>query len=318
MRNNWVNSVNVQGYIFNLGDGNRGLQKKVAGPNAKNPGQEFIQGDINIATDDDATNIVTVHFQYVTPTWPARNGKPERPNTTYQTLETIINNSVSWEEAGKNATTVRIDGNIGVNDFYTRDGELASPKRIEGSFVHLMNGSEKIAERPAKFEADMLISNISEHEVEDGDDYVNVRGYVFNFRNDILPVTFTVRSKEGMNYFLDQDTPMVTKVWGDIVSTTVKTEHKTESAFGAPTVDVTTRTLRAWDIIGASAEPYEWDDESTITRKELKEKLNEREERLAAQKKRDEEYRNSRSGSAFTATSTAIVEDEDDEDDFPF
>lgn len=318
MKNNWVNKCAVQGYIFNKGEGRRALQKRVTGENSKNPGQEYIQGELNIATDEDATNVVTVWFQYVAPTWPAKGDKPERPNTTFQTLETIINSAVTYEEVGKNATTVRIDGNIGVNDFYTRDGELASPKRIEGSFVHLMNSTEKIADRPATFEADMIISAAAEREMENEEEnYVNLNGYVFNFRNDVLPVTFTVRTDAGMKYFLDQDYPMVTKVWGDIVSSIVKTEHVTESAFGAPTVDVTTRSIRSWDVIGASAEPADWDDESTITRDELKDKVRERETRLAEQKKRDEEYRN-RTSSAFPAATTNAVEEDDDDMDFPF
>lgn len=318
MRNKWVNKCAVQGYIFNKGEGRRALQKRITGENSKNPGQEYIQGELNIATDEDATNVVTVWFQYVAPTWPAKGDKPERPNTTFQTLETIINSAVTYEEAGKNATTVRIDGNIGVNDFYTRDGELASPKRIEGSFIHLMNSTEKIADRPATFEADMIISAAAEREMENEEEnYVNLNGYVFNFRNDVLPVTFTVRTDAGMKYFLDQDYPMVTKVWGDIVSSIVKTEHVTESAFGAPTVDVTTRSIRSWDVIGASAEPADWDDESTITREELKDKVRERETRLAEQKKRDEEYRN-RSESAFPAATNNAVEEDDDMDEFPF
>ena len=320
MKSKWVNKVNIQGYVYDKGEGRRELQKRVTGENSKNPGQEYIQGELNIATDDNATNVVTVWFQYVAPTYPARGDKPERPNPTFQTLETIINNATTFKEVGKAATTVRIDANIGLNDWYNNDGELVSNKRIEGSFAHLMNSAEKIADRAATFEADMVISSAAEREMENEEDnYVNLNGYVFNFRNDVLPITLTIRNEAGMKYFLDQDYPMVTKVWGDIVSNIVKVEHVTESAFGAPTVDVTTRSIRAWDVIGASAEPMDWDDESTITRDELKEKVRERETRLAEQKKRDEEYRN-RAASAFTSTSTSAVveEDDDDDDDFPF
>lgn len=313
MKTNWVNTVKVQGYIFNKGEGFRALQKRTS-----KAGKEYIQGELNIATDEDATNVVTVWFQYVAPTYPAKNGKPERPNATYNTLAQIIENTTTYEEAGTNAQKVRIDGNVGVNDWYNRDGELVSTKRFEGSFVHLMNAGEKLAERPATFETDMVISNIAEREMENAaENYVNVTGYVFNFRQDVLPVTFTVRGEGGMKYFLDQDTPMVTKVWGDIVSSIVKIEHTTESAFGVPTVDVTTRTIRAWDIIGASAEPMDWDDESTITRAELKKKVLEREERLAEEKKRREEARNN-SDSAFSSPAKPAVVEEDDDDTFPF
>ena len=145
----------------------------------------------------------------------------------------------------------------------------------------------------------------------------------FNFRNDVLPVEFSVRSEGGIKYFESQDisnsNPMVTKVWGDILSTIIQIEHEVESAFGDPTVNVTTRTIRSWDVIGASAEPMEWDDDSTITKAELKQKLSEREERLADQKKRDEEYRNSQSGkSGFPTSTTPSQVEEDDDDDFPF
>lgn len=318
MKNSWINKCSIQGYVYDKGEGRRGLQKRVSGENAKNPGQEYIQGELNIATDENATNVVTVWFQYVAPTYPARGDKPERPNPTFQTLEAIINDGTTFKEVGKAATTVRIDGNIGVNDWYDRDGELVSNKRIEGSFIHLMNGSEKIAERASTFEADMVISSVAEREMENEEDnYVNINGYVFNFRNDVLPVTFTIRNEAGMKYFLDQDYPMVTKVWGDIVSNIVKIEHVTESAFGAPTVDVTTRSIRAWDVIGASAEPMEWDDESIITREELKQKVRERETHLAEQKKRDEEYR-SRANSAFSTPAKETVVEDDDDDDFPF
>lgn len=322
MKNNWTNKVHVEGYVFNFGDDRRGLQKRVAGENAKNPGQEYIQGELNIATDESATNVITVYFSYVTPTWPARNGKPERPNTTYQTLENLLNNGTTYEEVGKSCSKVRIDGNIGVNDFYTRDGELASPKRIEGGFIHLMNSTDQIADRPATFEAEMVIAGVTERELQDEPNYLNLRGYVFNFRNDVIPVDFSVRSESGIKYFEDQDisnaNPMVTKVWGDILSTIIHIEHTVESAFGEPTVDVTTRTIRSWDVIGASAEPMEWDDDSTITKEDLKQKLSEREERLAAQKKRDEEYRNSRSGSSGFPSTVQTEDDADDDDDFPF
>ena len=165
MKKSWVNKCSVQGYVYDKGEGRRELQKRVTGENSKNPGQEYIQGELNIATDEDATNVVTVWFQYVAPTYPARGDKPERPNPTFQTLETIINNGTTFKDVGKAATTVRIDGNIGVNDWYDRDGELVSNKRIEGSFIHLMNGSEKIAERASTFEADMIISSATERAV---------------------------------------------------------------------------------------------------------------------------------------------------------
>ena len=49
------------------------LSLRVSGENSKNPGTQFINGTIDIATDDAVTNIVTVHFTYVTPKY-AKSG----------------------------------------------------------------------------------------------------------------------------------------------------------------------------------------------------------------------------------------------------
>lgn len=322
MKNQWENKVHVEGYVFN-----HSLSNLVA----KKTGTPFIMGDINIATNDDATNIVTVHFSYVTETY-AKSGKP---NATHAVLQSLIDGAATYETAGTDAIKIRVDGDMEINDFYTRDGELASPKRVRGSFVHVMNKNDEIADRPATFSMDVVLSNYALREVENDEDYGELKGYAFNFRNDALPFTVTVRDKGGMNYFdnadISSNNPLVTKIWGDIVSNIIKKEITTESAFGTPQVDITTRTIRAWDVTGTSVEPMEWDDESTITKAELKKALADREVMLAEEKKRHEEYLASRAGAAknggnaFSApfdggkvTSTspkakAVVE-EDDED----
>ena len=41
MRNNWKNVVYVEGYVYNFS-----LFANVAGPNSKNPGQEYINGTV--------------------------------------------------------------------------------------------------------------------------------------------------------------------------------------------------------------------------------------------------------------------------------
>lgn len=311
MKKNWTNRCHCEGYIFN-----HDLQERTS-----RKGVDYIAGTINVATDDTATNVVPVHFTYVTSTY--RNGNT---NETYNSLKDIISNGITYERAGNVAWKVRIDGDVELNEWYTRDGELASAKRMNGKFLHIQPSSYVLSDNPANFEVDMLIAQTIEREVEDGDDYLTLRGYVFNFRNDILPIEFSVRGKAGMDYFINQDisnsNPLLTKVKGKIVSNIIKIEHEEESAFGAPTVEVTTRTLRAWDVDWAAKEPYEWDDESTLTKKELKELLNKREQSLAEMKKRNEEYQNSRNEQSGFPTQTASVSpslvEEDDDDDLPF
>jgi hypothetical protein len=99
-----------------------------------------------------------------------------------------------------------------------------------------------------------------------------------------------------MNYFEKADIsvsePMLTKVWGNIVCTTIENRTETENAFGAPTVNITTRTLRAWDIEGASVDPMEFGDESTMTAADVTKGKADREQHLAEVRANHDEYQN--------------------------
>lgn len=296
----FINNCHVEGYIFS-----HNLQARVTGEKSKNPGTPFIQGALNVATDADGMNVVPVFFTYVTEYY-SKSGKE---NATYKVLQQIVNGQQNtFEEVGTSALKVRIDGDVEINDFLGRDGNMVAAKRVRGSFCHIVNDINF----GASFETDMLIAETVMQEVEDGEDYMNVRGYVFNFRGAVLPVTYTINNPDGIKYFENCDisnaNPLLTRVWGDIVSTTIETKNEVESAFGGPQVNITTRTLRSWQIAGCAAEPYEFDDESTLTRDELKQRLAEREEAVAAEKQRAEEYQASRNNenSAFAAPASNV------------
>lgn len=314
MKAKWKNNVHVEGYIFNFGnDERRQLKECVSGPKSKNPGSEYLRGELNIATDDEASNVVTVWFQYVPKVF--ANG---RENSTYTELVRLLNEAKTFETDGAAATRVRVDGNLDVNDFYTREGELASPKRIAGSFVHVLTGP--IADNPATFDIECILSSAVSKEVEGGDDYLTLKGYTFDFRNSILPFDVNVRIPAAITYFEDQDisntNPLVTNIKGNIVSAIIKHEEEVESAFGDPVVTTTSRTVRTWDVTWAAKEPMEWDDESSITKTELKKVLQERETMLAAEKKRQDEWKASQGSSFSAATPKASVPEDDD--DFAF
>lgn len=324
MKKNWVNDVHVEGYIFSIEEngGRNKLQKAETGPASKNPGTPYIRGVINVLTDDEGTNVVPVYFSYVTETY--SSGKP---NETYKILSQIIEEDAAgtlktYEGCGSAARKVRIDGDVEINDFQGRDGEMIAAKRVRGSFVHFADSGCRPG---ATFETDMLISSTALREVEDGDDYMQLNGYVFNFRGDILPVTFSIEVPEGIKFFEDQDVssanPLLINLWGDIKTTVVVNEQAVESAFGAPKVNTTTRSFRTWNVSGCSSEVMEFDDDSTITKAELKTKLEERAARVAAEKARVEEYQKSRgTQSAFGggAAAPAKAASPIAADDFPF
>lgn len=53
MKKVMTNNAHIEGYLYE-----HSLEKKVSGAQSKNPGTEFINGTISIATDDEMLNIV--------------------------------------------------------------------------------------------------------------------------------------------------------------------------------------------------------------------------------------------------------------------
>lgn len=287
-----VNRERVEGRVYE-----HNLNMKVTGETSKHPGTNYINGTLDVATDEDCLNIVTVNFTYVTET----TSKGTK-NDTYNTLKNIIESGKTILLDGKDAATmVRIDTALGVNDFYTnRNGEeqLVSAKRNDGGFVHT---ESKLGDETKRnfFECDMLINGTRLVEADEERhipaDYLIVKGAVFNFRNAILPVEFVVKNPGGIKYFESLEASpsnmVFTKVWGKIESQTIVDKREEESAFGEAIVKEYDRKVREWVITGTAKEPYEMGDEQTgITVDEIKQMLADRETYLADIKKRNEEW----------------------------
>lgn len=299
-KQNFINNVSVRGYVFS-----HTLQER---DSTRNPGEKIIMGIVNVATDDDALNVVPVNF------FVNEKTKAGKTNATFTNLHQIIAENKTYEECGMNAARVRIQGAIDVNDFYGRDGQLVTGKRVRGSFLHFLNAGEAISSDkvPAtSFEADVLLQAAVESESNDGSDYVSLRGFAFNYRGDVLPVTFSVQSEGGKNFFLGEDisaaNPYFGKVWGNIKSTVVVSEQEEDSAktaFGAPQVHETSRTFRTWEVVGANVN--EGLGEDTITQAELTQKMGERNARLADLAARTQNQNNTATGRAgFPASAAA-------------
>lgn len=300
---NMINSTHIEGLVYE-----HTLELRVSGENSKNPGTEFIMGNLNVATDDACTNIVPVHFTYVTATTAKGNN-----NATFGVLKdiidgkigTVMNNGV--DKAGK----VRIDSALGLNEFYSdRNGkeELVSAKRNEGGFVHTTTALNPDEKTRNTFTADMLITSVTRIEADEEKgtkERIVVRGCVFDFRKAVLPVEFSVTNARGMDYFeglgASSKAPVFTKVWGRQISQTVVNKKVEESGWGEANVQESQSTRRDWVITGSNTEPYEWDDEATITAKELTEAMANREVYLAGIKQRQDEYKASKAAAPAAA-----------------
>ena len=300
------NETHIEGILYE-----HALEAKVTGPNSKAPGTNFISGTISIATDDAMTNIVPVHFTYVT-----EKTSKGGVNATYSLLQNIIDGVAGtyMQDGADKAAKLRVDSAIGLNEFYTdRNGkeELVSVKTNEGGFVHTTNVlAEKETDRNT-FKCDMVITQVTHIDADDErktPEKAIIKGVVFNFRNEILPVEFTATNAGAMAYFEDlgatASNPVFTKVWGRQVSEVIKREIREESAFGEDSVREVQSTRKDFVITGAAKEPYEWDSEDTILASELTTAIANRETYLATMKQRRDEYKASKGQATPVAVSS--------------
>lgn len=305
-----LNKTTLSGRIYE-----HNLAVKVTGETSKAPGTEYIGGTLDIATDEDCLNVVTVNFTYVTATTKAGSA-----NATFTALKKIIDSGKTVVIDGKDAATmVTVNTALGLNDFYTsQNGEdrLVSAKRNEGGFVTIVSKLPDGDDKKNHFEMDMLINGTrlveADEEKNIPNDYLIVKGAVFNFRNSILPVEFIVKNPGGMKYFESLEASpqnlVFTKVWGNINSETIVTKKEEESAFGEPVVKEYTRSIKEWIITGTAKEPYEiGDSETGITTEEIKTAMADREVYLADVKKRQDEYQASKAAAPTVNASTSAA-----------
>lgn len=285
------NSVHLEGYVYD-----HSLQIRECGPNSKTPGAKYIRGKISIATDDNLLNIVDVNYHYVSPTT-----SKDTPNSTYNILNEIIkgNKKTVMNGGVDQATKVRIDSAIGLNEWYDKkDYQLISIKENSGGFIHEVNALADDEKDRNKFEVDMFITGTRIVEADPDRELPEkliLKGAIFDFRKNLLPVEFSVINERAIEYFdslnISQKNPVFTKVQGRQISTTVKKTIVEEGAFGDSVREVTSN--RKDSIITWTArEPYVFDDEETLLASELNEAMTRRETDLAALKANAEAHRN--------------------------
>ena len=298
-----INTTHIEGLLYE-----HKLELRESGPNSKNPGTKFIMGTVDIATDDACTNIVSVHFTYVTAT--TAKGAT---NATFTTLMNIVDGKYGTVMANgkENAVKLRIDSALGLNEFYTdRNGqeELVSAKRNEGGFVHVADSLAEDETMRNTFKCDMLITGVKEVEADEEKKLpakAVVRGAIFDFRGALMPVEFSAINpnaiKQCVGLGASNATPTFTCVWGRQVSETIVREIRTESAFGEDEVREVKNTRKDFVITGASKEPYAWDDMSTLTANEVATAIAARETYLATIKQRQDEYKASKNAASAAA-----------------
>lgn len=291
--------------------------KTVANATSPNFGKPFIQGTLEIATDEDALNVVKIHYTYV-----AEKTKNGGNNKTFTDLKKVIDENKTWINVGKDAAQlISVTPSIALNDFYINDnGEerAVAEKRNEGGFVNFITSLNEDVHQRTKFTTDMVITAVrhidANPERHIDADYCELHGAIFNFRNDLLPVTFVIRDTNGMAYFENEEitpsTPLFTQVWGEIVNTSKVEKQEVASAFGNAAVRETRRTVKEYLVTGARKIPYDFGDENVLTAQDLVKAQQDRETHLAEVKKKQDEYKAQKAAQAaapVTSTPSAAT-----------
>lgn len=312
----FVNKAYVEGYVYEFD-----LEKRVTGKDSTVPNTEYIKGSVTVATDEKIMNTVTVNFIFVTKTF-----KSGATNSTFTFLEDLINGKHKsiMNSSKEEAVKVKVDTAIAVNDFYPKEGNkiserLVSDVRYEGGFIHPIAGFDKEESKRSTFKTDVVLSTIGVNETEDGEatDSATLKGFAFNFRDELIPIKFEVNGKGAIDYFenlLAEGDLVYTSVWGSYVVQHSENKKVTKSAFGEDHVDYSEKVQKKFIVTGASEELPEWPNEDVEVIDFMKAKMAERNTMLAT-KKAEAEERLKKASTSNSANANMSVK-EDNEFDF--
>lgn len=303
MQKEFKNEFTLIGYLYNL-DLN---EKTVQNQTQKNFGKPFINGTLDVATDEDGLNVVSVHFSFVQPVY--SSGKE---NKTYAFLKSLMSEPNDWMTVGKEkAKKIKVTGSVDLNDFYNvKEQKMVSAQRVEGSFVQAASASDALTN---SYVLDYIITKVKRVDPDEErgtPEYVEVKGAAFNFRKALLPMSFRVMDPRGMDYVeslgVSGSEPVFTKIFGHLDNITVLKSVEQETAWGDPVVSSRETKIKNWTLDRMAKVPYEFDTEETITADELKKLMQDREVYLAEVKSNAEEYAATNSGSASAPSAPAI------------
>jgi len=139
---------------------------------------------------------------------------------------------------------------------------------------------------------------------------MTVSGYIFDFRNSLLPVDFVLYAPAGMDIFesfeASENHPVFVEVQGHQVCKTVTRTRISESSggWGEPIAQEVTTSQREF-VISRVSDPYDWDTEETITAAEYQAALQAREVAKAEIKQRQDEYNATKTQTQAPAATTS-------------
>ena len=245
--------------------------------------KEAIGGRITIRVNDgNKTLDVPVHM------FSTKLTKAGNPNPAYANILKIKNEMTSIAASGDGTGDyIRINnGKITMNEFHNQSGALISQPRIQASFVSKIRADE--CKPCATFAAEFAIANIGPETTKSGEETerLKIMAIIPQFGGKVDVVPFFVENKKAIDAISTYWTPGSTvKAVGKLNFSFTTETIVEEMDFGEPIEKTVTKSVSEFIITGGTQAPY--DEANEFNPDEIKTALNERQNRLEAQKERD-------------------------------
>lgn len=217
---------------------------------------EYINGDISVRTGEHEVHKIRFYAGKYT--------KAGAENNQYKGLVTIMNEAVSVADAKDNPDAVvdhvRVFGGIELNEYYGRDGNLASNQVVNGRFVTRLDKPDDDRTPKAEFSLEGVVQSVSPEYDREGEETGRAKlGLIVpGYGGKVEPMNFVV-VEEGSDYVQDTYSKGDTvEIVGKIVNEAVVSEKTIAMGFGKDKVETTT-SYKNELIIVSGTEPYDED-----------------------------------------------------------
>lgn len=266
--------------------------------------KRFVMGELEIQTGENAVQTVKVFVSELN-----KDGKESK---AWAGINTAIDTFKSQASHGDEADVVIITGGqIGINDYKGRDGQVKSVPQISTMFINRARNAEEMARREAKASVEMFITSVSPEVNRDGDETgrAKVTGLVPLYDGSVAPLTLVVDAGAKSEYvFNNYERGNTIIAYIELVNKTELKEVEQEVDFGEPEIKVYKSFVNEMVLTGGKK--YDEESPKAYDIELIKKAMVEREAKLEEIKNREDKPK--ATIQSTPATKTAV------EDDFPF
>lgn len=267
-------------------------------------GKRYIMGELEVETGENATQTVKVFVSELN-----KDGKESK---AWAGMKTVMETFKSQAKDGADADVVIITGGqIGINDYKGRDGQVKSIPQISTMFINRAKNEEEVARREAKATVEMFLTSVVPEVNKDGDETgrAKVTGLVPLYKGGLAPLTLFANTGKPSEYILsnyERGDTIIAHI--TLVNTTEIKKVEQEVDFGEPEIKVYKNFKN--EMILTGGKKYDEENPNAYNVELIKKAMVEREAKLEEIKNREDKPK--------ASTPTAPTSKPAADTDFPF